>query len=248
MRRGCGSVTATATCTSCSCGILPRKWWRSWNLSKSVFSQGLWSSSTPATAVHPESLRIWLGTHLKSHPILRNQETGGPRLGSPVFSHGKLYRPAQVDPSLNYELCFQACWASCWPRCRAILSFCVSLIHICLRQARTSDTHSKQACYLPAAKWLLHIPHVSQPSAPMRYPETKRQHWSRFQYNSPQNVESLEVLKATTPCFGAKPWKNPVSFLPKIPWLGWGAEDSHLKSPTDLSSPGHWSRRFISTA
>ena len=123
------------------------------------------------------------------------------------------------------------------------LILCLTYTH-CLRQARTSDTHSKQACYLPAANWLLHIPHVSQPSAPMRYPETKRQHWSRFQYNSPQNVESLEVWKLQHVALEQSPGKIQWVFFQKS--HDWGGELKILTwNRPQLSSPGHWSRRFI---
>lgn len=145
---------------------------------------------------------------------------------------------------MNYELCFQACWASCWPRYHAILSFCVSLIHIaCAKPEHLILIQSRLATFRLQIDFC-----TSHMSANLQL------RWGILRPSDKLKPISVQFttkrwkpgsLKATTRCFGAKPWKNPVSFLPKIPWLGWGAEDSHLKSPTDLSSPGHWSRRFI---
>ena len=125
---------------------------------------------------------------------------------------------------------FQACWG---PHVdlgtMQFLVFCVSLIHIACAKPETSDTHSKQACYLPAAKLdFLHIPHVSPTFSSDEVSwGPSGQIEADFQYNSTtKTLKSLEVWKLQTRLLlEQKPWKKiPVSFFfQKIPWLGWGS-------------------------
>ena len=93
--------------TSYNCGI--------WSAPESGegANQGL-GSSTPTTA-RCSSFRVFTlklcafdwDSWWNLTQILGNQETGEPRLGSPIFSHGKLYKPAQVDPTWTMNFVFK---------------------------------------------------------------------------------------------------------------------------------------------
>ncbi len=156
--------------TSYNCGI--------WSAPESGegANQGL-GSSTPTTAasikallqfssVHPKTLCIWLGFMVKSHPILGNQETGEPRLGSPVFSHGKLYKPAQVDPTWTMNFVFKPVGPHV-DLCT--LRFLIFELSLCLTEKHIKLAPSKNIWCELVHFCTSHIP--QQPSAPMRYPD-----------------------------------------------------------------------------
>ena len=194
----------TATCTSCSCGILPPKVVKELEFVQVSLQSRIMKQFHSRDCCSPWKSSHVIGTHVKSHPILRNQETGEPRLGSPVFSHGKLYRPAQVDPSLNYELCFQACWASCWPMYHAIPNF-VSHLYTLLAPSQ-NIWYSFKAGLLPSGCKLTFAHPTCQPTF-----SSDEVSWDQATTLKPISVQFTTKrwkpgsLKATTRCFGAKP-------------------------------------------